>query len=65
MNLKGLPYEYLPVHLVVRNGGEQLAEAYRAIYPDGLVPALLPAKPADRAHARRCAAGCLRHPSAQ
>lgn len=39
LNLKGLPYEYAPVHLV-RNGGEQLAPAYRAIHPDGLVPAL-------------------------
>ena len=39
LNLKGLPYDYAPVHLV-RNGGEQLAPAYRAIHPDGLVPAL-------------------------
>jgi maleylpyruvate isomerase len=39
LNLKGLPYEYASVHLV-RNGGEQLAPAYRAIHPDGLVPAL-------------------------
>ncbi len=39
LNLKGLPYEYVPVHLV-RSGGEQLAEAYRAVNPDGLVPAL-------------------------
>lgn len=40
LNLKGLPYEYLPVHLV-RNGGEQLAPAYRAVNPDGLVPAFV------------------------
>jgi maleylpyruvate isomerase len=39
LNLKGLPYDYASVHLV-RNGGEQLAPAYRAIHPDGLVPAL-------------------------
>lgn len=40
LNLKGLPYEYLPVHLV-RNGGEQLAPAYRVVNPDGLVPAFV------------------------
>lgn len=39
LNLKGLSYEYAAVHLV-RNGGEQLAPAYRAIHSDGLVPAL-------------------------
>ena len=89
LNLKDLPYEYLPVHLV-RNGGEQLAETYRAINPDGLVPALaddgqllsqslaiieyldethpapalLPAKPADRAHVRAVAlqVACEIHP---
>ncbi|MEM5295555.1 maleylacetoacetate isomerase [Burkholderia sp. JPY481] len=37
LNLKGLPYEYVPVHLV-RNGGEQLSLAYRHINPDQLVP---------------------------
>ncbi|WP_151638254.1 maleylacetoacetate isomerase [Noviherbaspirillum aerium] len=89
LNLKGLPCEYAPVHLV-RNGGEQLAPAYRAIHPDGLVPALeddghllqqslaiveylnemhpepplLPAAPADRAHARALALqiACDIHP---
>jgi maleylpyruvate isomerase len=40
LNFKGLSYEYLPVHLV-RNGGEQLAPAYRTVNPDGLVPVLV------------------------
>ena len=39
LNLKGLAYEAVPVHLL-RNGGEQLAEAYRAVNPAGLLPAL-------------------------
>lgn len=39
LNLKGLPYDQAPVHLV-RDGGEQLKPAYRAVNPDGLVPAL-------------------------
>lgn len=39
LNLKGLPYETVPVHLL-NNGGEQLSEQYRGINPDGLVPAL-------------------------
>jgi maleylacetoacetate isomerase len=39
LNLKGIPYDQAPVHLV-RNGGEQLQPSYRAINPDGLVPAL-------------------------
>jgi maleylpyruvate isomerase len=38
LNLKGLQYEAIPVHLL-RNGGEQLQEQYRAINPSGLVPA--------------------------
>jgi maleylpyruvate isomerase len=38
LNLKGLDYEALPVHLL-RGGGEQLQETYRAINPSGLVPA--------------------------
>lgn len=37
--LKGLPYESVPVHLV-KDGGEQLQPAYRAVNPAGLVPAL-------------------------
>ncbi|NUX98845.1 maleylacetoacetate isomerase [Paraburkholderia youngii] len=40
LNLKGIPYHQAPVHLV-RNGGEQLLAAYRAINPDGLVPSLV------------------------
>jgi len=39
LNLKGLPYEAIPVHLL-RNGGEQLGETYRNINPSALVPAL-------------------------
>ena len=39
LNLKGLDYEAVPVHLL-RNGGEQLAEAYRAVNPSALLPAL-------------------------
>jgi maleylacetoacetate isomerase len=37
--LKGLGFQTIPVHLV-RNGGEQLTDTYRAINPQGLVPAL-------------------------
>lgn len=40
LNLKGLGYAQLPVHLL-RGGGEQLTEAYREVHPDGLVPALI------------------------
>jgi maleylacetoacetate isomerase len=39
LNLKGLAYESIPVHLL-KNGGEQLQESYRAINPAGLVPSL-------------------------
>ncbi|HEY5798587.1 MAG TPA: maleylacetoacetate isomerase, partial [Burkholderiaceae bacterium] len=39
LNLKGLPYETVPVHLL-NNGGEQLAPSYRALNPDGVVPSL-------------------------
>jgi len=39
LNLKGLPYETVPVHLA-RGGGEQFAPAYRDINPQSLVPAL-------------------------
>lgn len=39
LNLKGLPCELSPVHLL-KQGGEQLQAAFRAINPDGLVPAL-------------------------
>ena len=39
LNLKGLPYEAVPVHLL-RSGGEQLQPAYRAVNPAALIPAL-------------------------
>jgi maleylacetoacetate isomerase len=38
LNLKSLPYEYLPVHLVK---GEQREERYRALNPQALVPLLV------------------------
>jgi maleylacetoacetate isomerase/maleylpyruvate isomerase len=37
LNLKGLAYETAPVNLV---GGQQRGEAYRAVNPQGLTPAL-------------------------
>jgi maleylpyruvate isomerase len=40
LNLKGLDYDYAPVHLV-RGGGEQLKSEYRALNPDGIVPTLV------------------------
>lgn len=40
LNLKGLPYESVPVHLV-RDGGQQLLPEFRALNPDALVPVLL------------------------
>ena len=40
LNLKELPYELRPVHLV-RDGGEQHQEAYRQLNPQELVPVLL------------------------
>jgi maleylpyruvate isomerase len=39
LNLKGLPYEAIPVHLV-NNGGEQHSADYQAINPQSLVPTL-------------------------
>jgi maleylacetoacetate isomerase len=39
LNLKGLPYEAVPVHLL-KGGGEQLSDTYRNINPSKLVPAL-------------------------
>lgn len=39
LNLKGLDYEQVAVHLV-KNGGEQLAPPFRALNPDALVPVL-------------------------
>jgi maleylacetoacetate isomerase len=40
LNVKGLAYEYRPVHLV-NNGGEQFADAYRALNPSREVPTLI------------------------
>ena len=40
LNLKGLSYEVVPVHLL-RNGGEQFSPEYRKLNPDALVPALV------------------------
>jgi maleylpyruvate isomerase len=40
LNLKGLDYDTVPVHLV-RDGGEQLQPAYRAVNPDAIVPTLV------------------------
>lgn len=40
LNLKGLPYEQVPVHLI-DNGGEQRSAAYRALNPQLLVPVLI------------------------
>lgn len=40
LNLKGLSYEYVPVHLL-KEGGQQLSETYRALNPAALVPTLV------------------------
>jgi len=40
LNLKGLSYEYLGVHLL-KDGGQQLSESYRALNPTALVPTLV------------------------
>ncbi len=37
--LKGLSYDYIPVHLV-KGGGEQFSTGYKAMNPAGLVPVL-------------------------
>lgn len=39
LHYKGLPYEYVPVHLL-EGGGQQHAESYRALNPMRQVPAL-------------------------
>lgn len=39
LNLKGLPYEIVPVHLL-RSGGEQFHAGYRNLNPDALVPSV-------------------------
>lgn len=38
-NLKGLEYDFVPVHLV-KDGGHQKTAEFRALNPQGLVPAL-------------------------
>jgi maleylacetoacetate isomerase len=40
LNIKGLPYDIIPVHLL-RNGGEQFSAEYRQLNPDALVPVLI------------------------
>lgn len=40
LNLKGLAYGQVPVHLV-RGGGEQHGQAFQALNPQGLVPLLV------------------------
>lgn len=40
LNLKQLPYDYVPVHLV-RDGGEHLKSEYRAVNPEAIVPTLV------------------------
>ena len=40
LNLKGLAYEYAPIHLL-RDGGEQLKPDYRGLNPDGIVPTFI------------------------
>ncbi|HZZ13057.1 MAG TPA: maleylacetoacetate isomerase [Paraburkholderia sp.] len=40
LNVKNLPYEYVPVHLL-RNGGEHLKPEYRKVNRDGTVPAFV------------------------
>jgi len=40
LNLKGLPCQVKPVHMI-RNGGEQHSEEFRAINPQGLIPVLV------------------------
>jgi maleylacetoacetate isomerase len=40
LNLKKLPFEVVPIHLL-KNGGEQFSAEYRQLNPDALVPALI------------------------
>lgn len=40
LNLKNLPYDYAPVHLL-RDGGEQVKPAYRKLNPDAILPTLV------------------------
>ena len=39
LKLKGLAYEYVPVHLL-KDGGQQLSPSFRALNPESLVPVL-------------------------
>ena len=39
LNFKGVPYEYIPVHLL-KDGGQQLAPSFRTLNPDSLIPVL-------------------------
>jgi maleylacetoacetate isomerase len=40
LNLKNLPYDMVPIHLL-KNGGEQLTPEFRRLNPHALVPALI------------------------
>ncbi|MFX1735824.1 maleylacetoacetate isomerase [Paraburkholderia sp. A1RI_3L] len=40
LNLKGLPYDYVPIHLL-RGGGEQFSPGYRKLNHDAIVPTLV------------------------
>jgi maleylpyruvate isomerase len=40
LNLKGLPYDLVPVHLL-KDGGQQLMPEYRKVNADALVPSLV------------------------
>lgn len=40
LNLKGLPFDIIPIHLQ-RHGGEQFSPEYRNLNPDGVVPTLI------------------------
>src|SRR5690606_6749265 len=42
LNIKGIAYEYLGVHLL-KDGGQQLSDGYRALNPSALVPTLVDA----------------------
>lgn len=40
LNIKGIEYDYVPVHLL-KDGGQQHQQAYRSLNPAGLVPTLV------------------------
>jgi maleylpyruvate isomerase len=40
LNLKGIAYDYAPIHLL-KDGGQQLAQAYMCLNPTALVPTLV------------------------